>query len=68
MVRCGYNYQHTADNQGLTFSCFQRDLAQGFEAVQHRLQGEAVTKYALTVGGGYFFVPPPGGEWLQALA
>jgi hypothetical protein len=23
---------------------------------------------ALTVGGGYFFVPPPGDSWLDALA
>ena len=68
LVRRGYNYQRAADDQGLIFSCFQRDLAQGFEAVQHRLQGEAMAKYTLTVGGGYFFVPPPGDEWLHALA
>jgi len=68
LVRRGYNYHHSDDDQGLIFSCFQRDLARGFEAVQHRLQGEAMAKYTLTVGGGYFFVPPPGDEWLRALA
>jgi len=67
MVRRGYNYRHSADSQGLVFSCFQRDLKKGFEAVQHRLQGEAMAKYALTVGGGYFFVPPPGDTWIHVL-
>ncbi|MEV0210652.1 Dyp-type peroxidase [Streptomyces sp. NPDC050788] len=67
LVRRGYNYHRGADDQGLIFSCFQRDLTQGFEAVQHRLQGEAMAKYTLTVGGGYFFVPPPGNSWLNAL-
>jgi deferrochelatase/peroxidase EfeB len=67
LVRRGYNYHHSADDQGLIFSCFQRDLAQGFEAVQRRLQGEAMAKYTLTIGGGYFFVPPPGDTWLNAL-
>lgn len=68
LVRRGYNYHRSTDDQGLIFSCFQRDLAQGFEAVQHRLQGEAMAKYTLTVGGGYFFVPPPGDGWLDAVA
>ncbi|QXE34107.1 Dyp-type peroxidase [Streptomyces sp. GMY02] len=48
--------------------CFRRDLAQGFEAVQKRLAGEAMAKYLLTTGGGYFFVPPPGDAWLDAVA
>lgn len=68
LIRRGYNYHRSIEDQGLIFSCFQRDLAQGFETVQHRLQGEAMTKYTLTVGGGYFFVPPPGDEWLHAMA
>ncbi|MFI6567075.1 Dyp-type peroxidase [Streptomyces sp. NPDC050534] len=68
LVRRGYNYHRSTDDQGLIFSCFQRDLAQGFEAVQKRLQDEAMAKYILTVGGGYFFVPPPGDNWLDALA
>ncbi|MGW2240685.1 Dyp-type peroxidase [Streptomyces sp. NPDC001759] len=67
MVRRGYNYRRSTDDQGLIFSCFQRDLAQGFEAVQRRLQDEAMAKYTLTIGGGYFFVPPPGDSWLDAL-
>ncbi|MFD4766694.1 hypothetical protein [Streptomyces niveus] len=46
----------------------QRDLAKGFEAVQKRLAGEALAKYVLTTGGGYFFVPPPGDAWIDALA
>jgi deferrochelatase/peroxidase EfeB len=68
MVRRSYNYHRTADDQGLIFSCFQSDLEKGFEAVQRRLQGEAMAKYTLTTGGGYFFVPPPGEAWLQRLA
>jgi deferrochelatase/peroxidase EfeB len=67
MVRRSYNYHRAADDQGLIFSCFQSDLEKGFEAVQRRLQGEAMAKYTLTTGGGYFFVPPPGEAWLSAL-
>ncbi|GAA3246858.1 hypothetical protein GCM10020256_74750 [Streptomyces thermocoprophilus] len=66
MVRRSYNYHQGTEDQGLIFSCFQRVLDKGFEAVQHRLQGEAMSKYTLTVGGGYFFVPPPGDAWLAA--
>ncbi|MEW2615041.1 Dyp-type peroxidase [Streptomyces sp. NPDC047880] len=68
MVRRSYNYDRGPDDQGLIFSCFQGDLEKGFEAVQHRLQGEAMAKYTLTTGGGYFFVPPPGDAWLHAIA
>ncbi len=67
MVRRGYNYDRGDGDTGLIFSCFQRDLAKGFEAVQNRLEGEAMAKYMLTVGGGYFFVPPPGDGWVDAL-
>ncbi|MBX9363942.1 Dyp-type peroxidase [Streptomyces sp. WAC04114] len=67
MVRRSYNYNRAPDDQGLIFSCFQSDLERGFEAVQRRLQGEAMAKYTLTTGGGYFFVPPPGDAWLHAL-
>ncbi|MFI9833767.1 Dyp-type peroxidase [Streptomyces sp. NPDC051913] len=66
MVRRGYNYHRGPEDQGLIFSCFQRDLAEGFEAVQMRLEGEAMAKYVLTIGGGYFFVPPPGELWMDA--
>ncbi|WP_308295672.1 Dyp-type peroxidase [Streptomyces odontomachi] len=67
LVRRSYNYDRGDGDRGLIFSCFQRDLAAGFEAVQKRLQGEAMAKYILTVGGGYFFVPPPGDVWLNVL-
>ncbi|MEV3972815.1 Dyp-type peroxidase [Streptomyces sp. NPDC050698] len=67
MVRRSYNYDRGPDDQGLIFSCFQSDLEKGFEAVQRRLQGEAMARYTLTTGGGYFFVPPPGDAWLHAL-
>jgi deferrochelatase/peroxidase EfeB len=67
IVRRSYNYHRGTDDQGLIFSCFQSDLEKGFEAVQRRLQGEAMAKYTLTTGGGYFFVPPPGDAWLNAL-
>ncbi|MER7378427.1 Dyp-type peroxidase domain-containing protein [Streptomyces lanatus] len=67
MVRRAYNYQRGTDDQGL-ISCLQHDLTHGFEAVQTRLQGETMAKCILTVGGGYFLVPPPGGAWLEALS
>lgn len=65
IVRRGYSYDHGNGNKGLIFSCFQRDLAKGFEAVQKRLEGEAMAKYMLTTGGGYFYVPPPGDSWID---
>ncbi|MFD9193602.1 Dyp-type peroxidase [Streptomyces phaeochromogenes] len=67
IIRRGYNYKRGNDDQGLIFSCFQRDLSLGFEAVQKRLNGEAMANYVLTVGGGYFFVPPTGGTWIGEL-
>lgn len=67
LVRRSYSYDRGDGDKGLIFSCFQRDLEQGFEAVQKRLEGEAMAKYILTTGGGYFFVPPPGDAWIDAL-
>ncbi|MFD5753309.1 Dyp-type peroxidase [Streptomyces sp. NPDC127033] len=67
LVRRGYSYDRGDGDTGLVFSCFQRDLADGFEAVQKRLEGESMAKYLLTTGGGYFFVPPPGDAWVEAL-
>ncbi|MFF1648062.1 Dyp-type peroxidase [Streptomyces sp. NPDC058240] len=67
LVRRSYNYDRGSGDSGLIFSSFQRDLANGFEAVQKRLGGEAMAKYILTTGGGYFFVPPPGDAWIDAL-
>ncbi|WP_326813335.1 Dyp-type peroxidase [Streptomyces scopuliridis] len=67
LVRRSYSYDRGDGDTGLVFSCFQRDLAKGFEAVQKRLEGEAMAKYLLTTGGGYYFVPPPGDHWIDAL-
>ncbi|MER6999033.1 Dyp-type peroxidase [Streptomyces sp. NPDC000410] len=66
IVRRSYSYDRGNGDTGLIFSCFQRDLAKGFESVQKRLEGETMAKYLLTVGGGYFFVPPPGDAWIDA--
>ncbi|GAA2564289.1 iron uptake transporter deferrochelatase/peroxidase subunit [Winogradskya consettensis] len=45
---------------GQIFVCYQRDPEKGFAATQHRLAGEAMEKYLLPFGGGYFFTPPAG--------
>lgn len=66
MLRRSYSYDENGDT-GMIFSCFQRNIAHGFEAVQKRLAGEALANYTLTTGGGYFFVPPAGDAWLDAL-
>jgi len=63
ILRRGYNFANgfTKDghlDQGLLFVCFQRSLADGFVAVQERLNGEALEEYITPIGGGYFFVPP----------
>ncbi|MCT6781488.1 Dyp-type peroxidase [Streptomyces sp. CS7] len=68
MVRRSYSYDRGDGDSGLIFSCFQRDLIQGFETVQRRLEGERLAKYILTIGGGYFFVPPPGNGWIESLS
>lgn len=65
LLRRSYNYDRGNGDSGLIFTCFQRDLVQGFEAVQKRLEGEAMAPYLLTTGGGYFFVPPPGDAWIE---
>ncbi|MFB7747593.1 Dyp-type peroxidase [Streptomyces sp. NPDC056132] len=67
IVRRSYSYDRGDGDKGLVFCCFQRDLVQGFEATQKRLEGEAMGKYLLTTGGGYFFVPPPNDAWTDAL-
>ncbi|WP_418961256.1 Dyp-type peroxidase [Streptomyces tritici] len=66
LVRRSYSYDRGDGDVGLVFSCFQRDLEAGFETVQRRLAGESMAKYLLTTGGGYYFVPPRGGEWVRA--
>lgn len=62
ILRRGYSYRTDTD-EGMVFACFQRDLRAGFETVQRRLAGQALDKYILPFGGGYFFAipgPPPG--------
>ncbi|MER5779168.1 Dyp-type peroxidase [Streptomyces sp. NPDC002039] len=68
IVRRSYSYDLGGGDRGLVFTCFQRDLANGFEAIQKRLEGESMSKYILTTGGGYFFIPPPGNRWIEAIA
>lgn len=68
VVRRGYSYDRGDGDTGLVFSCFQHDLAKGFEAVQKRLEGEAMATYLLTTGGGYYFVPPPGDSWTDSVS
>jgi deferrochelatase/peroxidase EfeB len=74
ILRRGYSYQRRADaagqpDEGLAFVCFQSDLERGFVTVQRRLAGEALDRYVLTFGGGYYFVPavPPDGDLGRAL-
>ena len=58
ILRRGYSYRRHAGDEGLVFVCFQRDPDNGFAATQRRLAGEALDKYVLPFGGGYYFVPP----------
>ncbi|WP_433172964.1 Dyp-type peroxidase [Actinoallomurus sp. CA-150999] len=69
ILRRGYSYRQGRDaaghaDEGLVFICFQQDLERGFATVQRRLAGEALDKYVLPVGGGYFYVLPGGGDYL----
>lgn len=58
ILRRGYSYRRTAGtDEGLIFICFQRDPERGFATIQRRLTGEALQRYVLPFGGGYFFVP-----------
>ncbi|WP_229867149.1 Dyp-type peroxidase [Streptomyces gelaticus] len=68
IVRRSYSYDRGNGDTGIIFSCFQRDLTQGFEAAQKRLEGEPLAKYLLTTGGGYFFVPPHGNKWIDTFS
>jgi len=56
ILRRSYSYRN-GDDEGMLFICFQRDPERGFAAAQHRLAGEAMDRYVLPFGGGYFFVP-----------
>jgi deferrochelatase/peroxidase EfeB len=75
ILRRSYSYRRGTDaagqpDEGLVFVCFQQDLERGFATVQRRLRGEALERYVLPFGGGYFFVlpaAPPGGYLGQQL-
>lgn len=75
ILRRSYSYRRGRDpagraDEGLVFICFQQDLQRGFATIQRRLQGEALERYVLPFGGGYFFVlpsAPPGGYLGQQL-
>jgi deferrochelatase/peroxidase EfeB len=75
ILRRSYSYRRGRDDtghtdKGLIFICFQQDLERGFATIQRRLHGEALEKYVLPFGGGYFFVlpaAPPGGYLGQPL-
>lgn len=63
MLRRPFNYSNgvTKSGQldmGLLFICYQASLANGFIAVQRRLDGEPLEEYIKPVGGGYFFTLP----------
>jgi len=45
-------------NQGLLFICYQSNLAEGFIAIQRRLDGEPLEEYIKPVGGGFFYALP----------
>ncbi|MEU4620129.1 Dyp-type peroxidase [Actinoplanes sp. NPDC023801] len=61
ILRHGYTYRLSAENTGQIFICYQRDVEKGFATIQRRLAGEALERYLLPFGGGYFFVLPPAG-------
>ena len=63
ILRRPFNYSNgvTKSGQlemGLLFISYQADLAQGFTAVQKRLDGEPLEEYIKPIGGGFFFVLP----------
>jgi deferrochelatase/peroxidase EfeB len=63
ILRRGFSFTRGFDaagrlDQGLAFVAFQRSLADGFLAVQRRLDGEPLEEYIRPVGGGFFFAFP----------
>ena len=75
ILRRSYSYRRGKDSvgrpdEGLIFICFQQDLERSFATIQRRLRGEALSRYVLPFGGGYYFVlpaAPPGGYLGQQL-
>ncbi|MDP9794283.1 deferrochelatase/peroxidase EfeB [Catenuloplanes nepalensis] len=57
MLRRGYSY-HRESDAGQIFISYQRDPEHGFATVQRRLAGEALERYTLPFGGGYFLALP----------
>ena len=57
ILRRGYSYRREPDDAGQIFICYQRDVEAGFATIQRRLAGEALERYTLPFGGGYYFVP-----------
>jgi deferrochelatase/peroxidase EfeB len=64
ILRRGWSYRRPNDaageHVGQIFTCYQRDVEKGFATIQRRLAGEALERYLLPYGGGYYFVPPAG--------
>ncbi|MFT4172593.1 MAG: iron uptake transporter deferrochelatase/peroxidase subunit [Rhodocyclaceae bacterium] len=63
ILRRPFNYSNgvTKSGQlemGLLFIAYQANLAEGFIAVQKRLDGEPLEEYIKPIGGGYFFTLP----------
>jgi deferrochelatase/peroxidase EfeB len=64
MLRRSWSYQAPPTPQGtpdtgVLFMAFQDDYATGFALAQSRMPSDALHPYLLTVGGGYYTVPPP---------
>ncbi|MFN8074631.1 MAG: Dyp-type peroxidase [Kineosporiaceae bacterium] len=68
LLRRSYAFGSAADpgDEGLLFMAFTHDL-DGFETVQRRVIGDAMTPYVLTVGGGYYLVPRADPGWVDEL-
>ncbi|MFT7835948.1 Dyp-type peroxidase [Saccharothrix sp. BKS2] len=65
MLRRSWAYQapptaQGTPDEGVLFMAFQDDFGKGFALAQSRMAGDALHPYLLTVGGGYYAVPPVG--------
>jgi deferrochelatase/peroxidase EfeB len=66
ILRRGYSYKREpqvsgTQDTGQIFICYQRDIEAGFATIQRRLSGEALERYTMPFGGGYYFVLPAAG-------